>query len=81
MPDIYYYSKEFNSFAAHSVNFRGLLCTDAPSDSVFSGPVTHLLLMLCVLMKILSHASAKTKTKRLKGFKFRTFNCRFEVTS
>ena len=28
--------------------------------------------MLCVLMKILSHASAKKKTKRLKGFEFRT---------
>ena len=24
-------------------------------------------------MKILSHASAKKKTKRIKGFKFRTF--------
>ena len=28
--------------------------------------------VLCVLMKILSHASAKKKTKRLKGFRFRT---------
>ena len=31
--------------------------------------------------EILSHASAKKKTKRLKGFKFRTFNYRFQVTS
>ena len=36
--------------------------------------------MLCVLMKILSNASAKKKTKRLKGFKFRSFIGRFQVT-
>ena len=47
---------------------------------IFSGPVTHLLSMLCVLMKILSNASAKKKTKRLKGFKFRSFIGRFQVT-
>ena len=29
--------------------------------------------MLCVLVKILSRASAKKKTKRIVGFKFRTF--------
>ena len=33
--------------------------------------------MLCGLIKILLHASAKKKTERLKGFKFRTFNGRF----
>ena len=33
----------------------------------------------CVLMKILSHASAKRKKKRLKGFEFRTFSGRFQV--
>ena len=32
-------------------------------------------------MKILSDASAKKKTKRLKGFKSRTFIGRFQVTS
>ena len=32
-------------------------------------------------MKVLPHVSAKKKTKRLKGFKFRTFIGRFEVTS
>ena len=37
--------------------------------------------MLCVLMKILSHASKKKKTKRLKGFKFRTFMGRSQVTT
>ena len=34
--------------------------------------------MLCVLIKSLSHASAKKKTKMLKGFKFGTFIDRFE---
>ena len=35
-------------------------------NSVFSGPVTHLLSMLWVLVKILLHASAKKKTKNVK---------------
>ena len=35
--------------------------------------------MLCLLMKILSHASAKRKTERLKGFEFRTFGNRYQV--
>ena len=53
------------------------------SNSIFSGPVTHLLSMLRVLTKILSHAGEeKKKTKNLKGFKFRTLiNGRFQVTS
>ena len=45
---------------------------------MFSGPVTHRLSMLCVLMETFSHASAKKKTKQLKGFKFRTVIGRFE---
>ena len=48
---------------------------------MFSGPIAHLLSvlpMLCVLMKILSYASAKKNTKMLKGFKFGTFIARFE---
>ena len=35
---------------------------------------------VCVLVKLLSHASAKQKTKRLKGFKFCSFVGRFRVT-
>ena len=36
-----------------------------PADSILlSGPITHLLLVLCVLTKILSHASAKKKRER-----------------
>ena len=37
--------------------------------------------MLSVLMKILSRASAKKKTKGIKGFTFRTFMGRFQMTS
>ena len=47
------------------VNFRAERCTDTPTNSIFSGPITHLFSMQCVLMKILSHAGAKKKTKRL----------------
>ena len=50
-------------------------------NSTFSSPITHLLSVRCVLMKILSKASAKKKTERLKGFKFCTFIGRFQVTS
>ena len=44
-------------------------------------PMTHLLSMLCVLIKILSHDSAKKKTERLKVFRFRAFIGCFQVTS
>ena len=36
--------------------------------------------MVCVLMEILSHASAKKEDKKLGGFKFRTFMGRFQMT-
>ena len=39
------------------------------------------LLLFFALMKILPHASLKRKTKRIKGFKFRAFIGRFQVTS
>ena len=39
---------------------------DVPANSIFCGPVTHLLAMLPVLMKILSHVSAKRKRKGLR---------------
>ena len=64
-----------------TVKFRPEMCTDAPSDSIFSGPATYVLAILCVLMKVLSHASAKKKTKMHKCFKFRTVNGRLQVTS
>ena len=54
-------------------NFRAERCTDAPANSTHSGPVLHPLSMYFVLMKILSHTSAKKTTERLKGFKFGYF--------
>ena len=32
--------------------------------------------MLYILMKLLSHASVKKKTKRIRGFKFHSSMCR-----
>ena len=61
-------------------NFRAKRCMDTPANSICSSPVTHLLSMPCVLVKILSHTSAKKKTKRLQGFKFHTFTGHFIVT-
>ena len=46
---------------------------------MLSGPVALLMSMLCVLMKILRHVSAKKKTKRLKNSKFRTFLGSFSI--
>ena len=37
--------------------------------------------MLCVVMKVFSHVSAKTKTEKLQSFKFRTFIGRFQAIS
>ena len=50
-------------------------------NSIFSGSVTHLLSVLCILPKILSHVSVKKKRKRLKGFRFHAFTGHFQVTS
>ena len=48
-----------------------------PAKRIFSGPITHLLSVLRVLMKIFSHASAKNETKGLKEVKFRILIGRF----
>ena len=70
-----------NPFTAPACTiFRVERCTDRGTCK-FSGPVTHLLSTLSVLMKVLSRASAKRKTERLKGFKFLTITGRFQVTS
>ena len=56
----------FLVFEPFSVKFCAKRCTDAPANSVFSGPITHLhSAMPCVSIKSLLHASAKKKTKRL----------------
>ena len=35
---------------------------------LFSGPLTHVLSMLCVFIKLFSHANAKQKTERVSNF-------------
>ena len=50
--------------------------TDAPVNSVFDGPVTTLLSLLCILLEVLSRALAK-KGKSLNGFKVGTSVGRF----
>ena len=62
------------------VNFPDSSSPDAPANSRYSGSITYLLSVLCVLINIISHASAKKKAKGLKGFKFRTFIGRFQAT-
>ena len=51
------------------------------ANSIFSGPITHLLSVLYGLIKFLSHVDAKKKTKRLKGFRLDAFTGRFEMTA
>ena len=73
----------FNPFTAliSMYNFRADRYTQTHTNSVFFGPVRQLLSMLCVSIKIFSHAGAKKKRKRLKGFKFGVFIGGFQVTS
>ena len=53
-----------NPFTAPACKISGL----QNAHGIYSVPITHLLSVLCVLMKVLSrsHASAKEKTERLQ---------------
>ena len=70
----------FNPFTAlaYTVSGKKDHCMHAPENSIFSGPTAHLLFMQCILVKILSNAGVKKKTKRPKGFKFGTFGVIFK---
>ena len=50
--------------------------TYMPADSIFHGPITSILSVLCILIEIFSPAHAKGG-KKLNGFKFGTFIGRF----
>ena len=51
-----------NHFTAPACKISGLTDAQTPlKNSVCSGPITHLLSVLCVWMKIFSHANAKTQ--------------------
>ena len=53
----------FNPFTALDCKIFGLKDARMHLQTVYSGPITHLPSVLCILMKILSHASAKEKKK------------------
>ena len=78
-----YFTKECKNYCPSQKNFWAEWWTNMPENSIFSGPITHLLSMLCVFTKILVQVSAKKQTKRRKNksFKFRTFIGRFQLTS
>ena len=63
----------FNPFSAPACKMSGLKDARTRLQTVYF-PVLYNYLhsMLCVLIKVFSRASAKTETKRLKGFRFRT---------
>ena len=44
-------------------------CTDAPANSLFSGPVTHLLSMLCVVIKSF-HMPVRKENRKASNFAF-----------
>jgi len=52
-----------------------------PANSIFPVLQQNLFSMLRVMMKVLSHASARNKMERTEGLKFGTFTGHFQVTS
>ena len=54
--------------------------TYTPANRIFHGPITYRLLILCIFIKILSHACAKRK-KYGTDFQFGTFVGRFQIDS
>ena len=52
------------------------MLTYTPANSIFSGPLTNLLSILCVLTEVLSLLHGKGG-KGLNNFKFDTFSGRF----
>ena len=63
------------------VNFRAERCTDAPADSVFSGPITSFFnAMRFDEDPFTCHCEKEDRKKTLKGFKFCALIGRFQVT-
>ena len=60
----------FNPFTAPDCKIFGLKDARMHLQTVYSGPITHLPSMLCILMKIRSHASSKKKKKGLRVSNF-----------
>ena len=54
-----------NPFTAKACKtFRAERCRDVPTNSVCSGPIIHLLSMLCVFMKLLLHAQCQKQQQQ-----------------
>ena len=70
-----------NPFTAPDCTISGLKDAGTRLQTVYFPVLQHIYCQYYVLMKIFSHASAKQKTKRLKGFTFCSFIGRFQVTS
>ena len=60
-----------NPFTATACQISGLNETDAPAISISSGPVTHLLSMICLFMKFLAQVGATIKAQ--KGLRVSNF--------
>ena len=52
------------------------MITSTPANSIFKGPITNLLSVLCILIEVLSRAQVKGE-KGLINFKFGTFTDHF----
>ena len=52
--------------------------TYMPADSIFDGPVTNLLSILCIFIELFSRGQAQGAKKGLNDFKFGTFIGRFQ---
>ena len=77
-------ARKVNPFTAPACTICGLKGAHrhTPPNSVFDGPVTNLLIIVCILTEILSSAHAKGAQKKrekrsLNAFKFGTFVGRF----
>ena len=77
MAEQLYCKVSFNPFTATARKFSGMkVHTDTPANSIFDGPITSLLSVLCILVEVLSNAQAK-KGKSFNHFKFGTSVGRF----
>ena len=68
-------------YIRHHVKFPGWKMHVRTWKQYMFRSIAYPLSVLCVWMKILPHAGAKKKTKRLKGFKFGTFMGRSQVAA
>ena len=62
MAEQLYCKVSFNPFTATARKFSGMKeHTDTPANSIFDGPITNLLSVLCILIEIRAHAKGSKK--------------------